>query len=259
MRVAFLFVLIVACLLLLASCQGGSVPIDAGIETGDTAAEDMVTGDENTAVEDENMETGDENMTKMLYQGHASFRLTSKDGTVVYVDPYAGDGYDIPADIILVTHQHQDHNQIKLVTQNPGCVTITEAQALEGGKHNTFSVKGIGIEAVLAQNKNHDPKSCVGYIIDIDGIKVYAAGDTSKTSQMASFADKGLGYALLPCDGIYNMDVKEAAECAEIIGAKHNIPIHMKPGELFDMKVAESFDAPNRLIVEAGEEIVLVQ
>jgi len=176
---------------------------------------------------------------------------------VIYVDPYAGEGYDLPADIILVTHQHGDHNQIKLVTQKKDCAVITNAEALEGGKHNSFTVGGINIEAVEAKNKNHDPKNCVGFIITIDGIKVYASGDTSKTDQMAAFAEKEIDYALLPCDGVYNMDVKEAAECAKIIGAANNIPVHMKPGELFDKDIADKFDAPNKLIVEAGEEIVL--
>ena len=198
-------------------------------------------------------------MTKLYYQGHGSYRITSKEGVVVYVDPYAGGGYDVPADIIVVTHQHGDHNQIDLVTRKPDCIVITNAEALEGGKHNSFSVFGIDIEAVEAANKNHDPKACVGYIIDVDGVKIYASGDTSKTDQMETFAERGIDYALLPCDGVYNMDLKGAAECAEIIGAKHNIPIHMKPDELFDRQAAESFEGPNRLIVEAGEEIPLIK
>ena len=53
-------------------------------------------------------------MPKLLYQGHGSFRLTTDDNRFIYVDPYKGKGYDMPADIILVTHQHSDHNKIKL-------------------------------------------------------------------------------------------------------------------------------------------------
>ena len=122
--------------------------------------------------------------TKLYYQGHGSLRLTTADGRVIYLDPYAGDGYDKSADIILVTHQHDDHNQIKLVTQKPGCKIITNAEALEGGKHNTFTVGDITIEAVEAGNKNHDPKLCVGYIVSVDGFKIYFPGDTSKTKSM---------------------------------------------------------------------------
>jgi hypothetical protein len=41
--------------------------------------------------------------TKLLYQGRASLRFTAEDGTVMYVDPYIGNGYDLPTDIILIT------------------------------------------------------------------------------------------------------------------------------------------------------------
>ena len=195
--------------------------------------------------------------TKLYYQGHGSLRLTAADGRVIYLDPYAGDGYDKSADIILVTHQHDDHNQIGMVTKKPGCKIITNVEALEGGKHNSFSVGDITIVAVEACNKNHDPKLCVGYIVTVDGIKVYFPGDTSKTQGMESFASKKIDYAVFPCDGFYNMDMEEAAECAKLIGARVNIPIHMKPGELFDRERAETFKGPNRLIVAAGEEITL--
>jgi len=195
---------------------------------------------------------------KLLYQGHGSFRITAADGRVIYIDPYAGEGYDKSADILLVSHQHGDHNKTELVKQKPDCKVITNAEALAGGKHNTFDVGGIIIEAVEACNSNHDPAQCVGFIITVDGVKVYIAADTSKTKSMESFAAKKLDYALLPIDGRYNMDAKEAAECAKLIGACVNIPVHMKPGELFDRKVAEAFNAPGRLIVAAGEEIELL-
>jgi len=196
-------------------------------------------------------------MPKLLYQGHGSFRLAADDGTVIFIDPFSGTGYDVPADIILVSHQHFDHNRIDLITQKPGCAVITNAEALEGGKHNTFSIKGIEIEAVSAENKNHSPDQCVGFILTIDGLKLYFSCDTGKTAQMAEFAAKELDYAFLCCDGHYNMGLKEAAECAELIGARHNVPVHIKPGELFDRALAEQFRATNRLIVEAGEEIEL--
>ena len=87
-------------------------------------------------------------MAKLYYQGHGSFRITSNAGQVIYVDPYAGDGYDLPADIILVTHQHHDHNQVQLCAQNGSCRIITNKEALAGGIRQSFSIEGIEIEAV---------------------------------------------------------------------------------------------------------------
>ena len=196
-------------------------------------------------------------MPKLLYQGHGSYRLTADDGRIIYVDPFAGEGYDLPADLILVTHQHSDHNKVELCTKKPDCRIISNFEALAGKKHNKFDVDGITIEAVEAKNLLHSPKKCVGYIINIDGISIYASGDTSKTKQMETFAALGLDYALFPGDGKFNMGIKEAAECARIVGARHNIIIHLKPGDLFDRNKAEEWDAPNKLIVEPGQEIAL--
>jgi len=191
----------------------------------------------------------------MYYQGHGSFRLTANDGRVMYIDPYAGDGYDLPADIILVSHQHGDHNAVDLCAKKPECRIISNVEALEGGVHNSFDLDGILIEAVEAQNQNHDPKECVGFIITIDGVKIYASCDTGKTAQMETFATRELDFAIFCGDGIYNMSIEEAAECARLINAKHNIIIHLKPGELFSRKKAEIWDAPNKVIIEPGEEI----
>jgi len=195
-------------------------------------------------------------MPKLLYQGHGSYRLTTDDGRVVFVDPYKGKGYDIPADLILVTHQHRDHNQIKRCAQKPDCRIVTNEEALAGGQHNSFDVDGITIQSVEAMNSRHDPKKCVGYIITLDGVKIYASGDTSMTKQMETFAAMGLDYALFPGDGIFNMGLSEAAECARLIQAKHNIIIHLKPGESVRKK-AEKWDAPDKLVIEPGQEIEL--
>lgn len=195
-------------------------------------------------------------MPKLYYQGHGSYRITADNGRVIYIDPYKGNGYDLPADIILVTHQHGDHNKVKRCAQKPDCRIITNAEALADGSHNSFEVGGVMIQAVEAGNKNHDSKKCVGYIITIDGVKLYASGDTSKTKQMETFAALELDYALFPGDGLFNMGPAEAAECARIVNAKHNILIHLKPGESIRKK-GEKWDAPNKLIIEPGEEITL--
>ena len=196
-------------------------------------------------------------MPRLLYQGHGSYRLAADDGRIMYVDPYAGEGYDAPADLILVTHQHGDHNRIGLCAKKPSCRIITNAEALKDGKHNRFDVDGIVVEAVEARNLMHNPKRCVGYIITLGKLKIYAAGDTSRTKQMESFAALNLDYAIFPGDGFFNMGLKEAAECARLIGAKYNMIIHLKPGALYDRKKAEKWDAPNKLVVEPGQEIDL--
>jgi len=196
-----------------------------------------------------------EGETKLLYQGHASCRLTAKNGTVIYIDPAYGEGYDLPADIILVTHGHNDHNKVELVTQKKNCIVITNDKAQDQkGKYNTFKIKGIKIEAVEAYNASHHRNIGVGYIITIDGIKLYHSGDTGKTDQMETFPEKNIDYVLLYCDSI----PETAAEWAKIIDGKTNIPIHTRYPMIFDRNVAERFNAPNKLILEPKDEIELL-
>jgi len=196
-------------------------------------------------------------MARLLFQGHGSYRITTDTDKVIYVDPYAGSGYDVKADIILSTHEHGDHNQIQLAAQKSTCVIIRSQDALRDNVYKSFDINGIRILAVPAYNFNHNRKHCVGYILEFNGIKIYAAGDTSSTDEMKTYASMDIDYALLPIDGIYNMNPEEASLCADLIGAKHAIPIHMAPGKLFDEKKAGKFTAGNRLIVKAGEEIEL--
>ena len=197
---------------------------------------------------------------RLLYQGHGSLRIVTREGKVIYIDPYAGEGYDLAADLILVSHGHQDHNAVKLIkNRNEGCRIIYNTDALVKGEYKTFDLGYATVEAVQAgNNRNHDIKVCVGWLITLsDGVSVYATGDTSTTEQMAELADRNIHYAFFVCDGRYNMDMDEAIACAKLVKAQHSIPYHMAPGSLFDQKRAELFDVPGRLIVPAGEEIPL--
>ena len=196
-------------------------------------------------------------MAKLLYQGHGSYRITSEKGTVVYVDPFAGEGYDEEADLVLVTHEHRDHNALNLVRVKEGGHVLRASGMLEEGRYQTRRLGDISVHAVPAYNKKHDRNACVGYLIGVDHKLIYAAGDTSTTDFMEKLAAEQIDYALLPIDGVYNMDEKEASACAKLIGARHTIPVHMKPGELFDRKKAEAFEADGRLILEPGQAIEL--
>ncbi len=206
-------------------------------------------------------------MAKMLYQGHGSYRFVLDDNTVVYVDPFAGEGYDLPADLIFVTHEHFDHNQVQKMPHSAGCTIVRAADVHPSeGEYLTVQSHGVRATAVQAYNKNHAIDQCVGFVLEFDGITFYASGDTSMTDDMRSgkLAALGIDYAAFPGDGFYNMDVPEASECAKLVAARHSIPMHLvpmndpsDPAQLFSRERAEQFQAPGRIILELGEELEL--
>lgn len=173
-------------------------------------------------------------LSKIVWLGHDGFRIDAS--KTVYIDPY-----QIPdgprADLILITHEHFDHCSPDDVAkiQQSGSVIITEkdsAAKFSGDVRvvsvgETVTVDDINIEAVPAYNTNKDfhPKSkgWLGFIVEIDGVKVYHAGDTDFIPEMKDFKTD---IALLPVSGTYVMTAEEAVEAALAINPKVAIPMH---------------------------------
>lgn len=194
-------------------------------------------------------------MAELLYQGHGSYRIVSNEGVVIYVDPYAGEGYDMPADLVIVTHEHSDHNQVDLVTLKDDGVILRHGDLFVDDEYPIKKIKKVMIEGTPAENKNHTREECVGFVMTVDGITLYGAGDTNYYPEMESFND--LDYALLPVDGIYNMSAREASRCAHVIDSRYFIPIHTSPTQLYDEDIAKSFKSPHALYIKPGERLKL--
>ena len=197
-------------------------------------------------------------MAKLYYQGHASLRFETNEGRYIFVDPFAGDGYDKRADVVLITHEHYDHNAIHLLELNPRTVVIRAKDALQNGVYFDFEYYGVKIQAVPAGgNPNHNENECVGYLLRFDGLTIYVAGDTSYVPAMERLSEEAIDYAFLPIDGVYNMGPEEATRCAQIIRPKHLVPYHSKPGMLFDMKQVMRVTYENAILVRPGQAIEL--
>lgn len=198
-------------------------------------------------------------MSKLLYQGHGSYRIITNENVVIYIDPFAGKGYDKEADIILVTHQHFDHCDLDKVPKKDTTKIIQNFDGLKNDKYNSFNIKSVNIKAVPAYNEHHSKMKCVGYILDFDKIRLYASGDTGKIKEMKDLKDKHLDYAFLPIDDKYTMSEKEAYEVSKEIKARHTVPIHLVSDavKLYDEEKAQRLKLENKLIIRENEEIKL--
>jgi len=171
---------------------------------------------------------------KIVWLGHDGFRI---DGAkTIYIDPYeiaAGK----KADIILITHEHFDHcspDDVAKIQQSE-TVIVTEkdsAKKLSGNVKvvspgESLTVDGVKIEAVPAYNVDKDfhPKAngWLGFILEIDGGRIYHAGDTDFIPEMRDFKTD---IALLPVSGTYVMTADEAVEAALAIEPRIVIPMH---------------------------------
>ena len=174
--------------------------------------------------------------------GHAGFILRGQK-TVIYIDPYAVPdeaGPEDEADIILLTHEHFDHCDPASIRTVRGSMTTTlipekmslefkgDARRIIEGDELTgnLAIKGVNIEVVPSYNlnkPNHPRGEGVGYIVELEGIRIYHAGDSDLIPEMAEIhAD----VALLPISADFTMSEEEAAEAAITIGPKVAIPMH---------------------------------
>ncbi len=172
---------------------------------------------------------------KIKWLGHASFRIDAT-GATIYIDPWKLRN-PVPADIVCVTHSHFDHlseEDINLI-KRPNTVIIGPAdcrasfgeafKVIEPGK--VIAVGEVKIEAVPAYNTDKDfhPKknNWVGYIIEVDGLRIYHTGDTDVIPEMSSIkAD----IALVPVGGTYTMTVSQAADAVKKINPAVAVPMH---------------------------------
>jgi L-ascorbate metabolism protein UlaG (beta-lactamase superfamily) len=176
-----------------------------------------------------------ENMIdKIHWLGHDSFRV---DGSrTLYFDPWEVTS-DIKADIILISHDHYDHCSPDDVAKlsKPYTVVVTEpesAKKLSGNVKTitpgqTIDVNGVKITGVPSYNtdKQFHPQqnNWLGFIAEIDGVKIYHAGDTDFIPEMKKL---DVDIALLPVSGTYVMTAEQAIQAAKAIKPKIAVPMH---------------------------------
>jgi L-ascorbate metabolism protein UlaG (beta-lactamase superfamily) len=205
--------------------------------------------------------------------GHASFQIEAG-GKTIYIDPYEGE-YEEKADIILVTHSHDDHCDLfkikKVRRDDTVIIAPRECASKIGGNVETLkpgkekAIGGVTIKAVEAYNYKrfrspgnpfHPKGYGVGYLLKVEGQTIYHAGDTDFIPEMRQLGR--VDVALLPSGGTYTMDNLEAAEAAITINPKIAVPMHhwdTNPKDFRDKVEADS--KVKVVILGKGEEYQL--
>ena len=181
---------------------------------------------------------------------HASLAISYK-GLSFQIDPVISLGNNVTdyatffpeADYVLVTHEHGDHFDKealgllggRLVT-NARCFGMLDsdkmksnAKVMANGQSITLQ-EGISVEAVPAYNTTpgreqfHPQGRDNGYILSLDGFRIYIAGDTEDIPEMADIKD--VDVAFLPCNQPYTMTPEQCINAARLVNPKVLIPYH---------------------------------
>ncbi len=184
---------------------------------------------------------------------HASIWI-QYDGLNIYVDPVRTLGerkvrYDrLPkADLALVTHEHADHFDKELldslntkVVTNRRCAEMLVAGEIMANGDKMDLREDIRIEAVPAYNttegreKFHPKGRDNGYILTLDGLRIYIAGDTEDIPEMADIKD--IDIAFLPCNQPYTMTPEQLVKAAKTIAPKVVFPYHYSSTDVSGIK-----------------------
>jgi L-ascorbate 6-phosphate lactonase len=202
----------------------------------------------------------------LFWLGGAAFVLKSSSGRVVAIDPYLSDSLDhyyswkrlplspIPfapsdllADLVLVTHAHEDHLDPETIPElaqasdavfaGPGmCVDamrawgIPDSRLIPLDRGDRRTVRGVDVRAVLAHhvsNAGAQTPDAVGYLVEMDGIVVYHSGDTLFHPDLGAIREAQPDVMLICINGGYgNMDPAEAAQLTAAIDPAVVVPMH---------------------------------
>jgi L-ascorbate metabolism protein UlaG (beta-lactamase superfamily) len=227
-------------------------------------------------------------VTKMTitirYLAHASFQIKSGDQNI-YIDPSTKntglkkDDFQ-PADLILVTHGHQDHFDKDLIKKirkmgSPIIAPLNLKKEVKGGivwdlspgqfmkmltgDGTIWATEAYNVKRFRPNGEPFHPKGFgVGFLVKIGEKRIYHAGDTDLIPEMEKLAEAEVDVALLPSGDTYTMNLEEAAEAALLIKPKIAIPMHLKGADptVFKEKVESQSDI-KVVILGEGEEYTL--
>ena len=205
--------------------------------------------------ETETFETASKEPVVISLIKHGTLAINYKD-IWIHIDPVTEHGKhtdyatEFPkADVILVTHEHGDHldaEAIKALTKDGTRLLLNGTSAEKLGKGEVIAngqtvtlPKDIRLDAVPAYNTTsgrerfHPKGNGNGYVLTIENLRIYIAGDTEDIPEMADLKD--IDIAFIPVNQPYTMTVEQCVRAAQTIKPKVLIPYHFSQTDLKDL------------------------
>ncbi|MCI4438049.1 MAG: MBL fold metallo-hydrolase [Ignisphaera sp.] len=166
-------------------------------------------------------------MVLIRWHGHACFEIVTSKGTVVVVDPH--DGYSLglkppqaQADIVLITHEHFDHNAYAVVAK-----PSAQVLSMFVGEKTIGDVYVKGVEAYHDKEKGRRRGRISIYKVVADSVSIVHLGDLGhELDESYAKALEPIDVLLIPVGGTYTIDAKSAWNVINVIKPKAVIPMH---------------------------------
>jgi len=168
---------------------------------------------------------------KIRYLGHAAFLITTADGTKIVTDPYEPGGFGgaigygplkEAADFVTVSHQHADHNYVKMVPGNPMVISRAGEETHDGILFRALTTHHDA-------SRGAERGANVVRVIEADGITVCHLGDLGHTlSPEDATALGALDVLLVPVGGTFTVDAKGATAVINRLRPRIAIPMHYR-------------------------------
>lgn len=165
---------------------------------------------------------------KLKWLGHACFLITSETGLRIITDPYnVGGGINYSpiaeaADIVTVSHAHDDHNNISVVRGKPDVITGSGAKSAKG-----VQFKGVATYHDESQGKQRGTNTV--FCFSVDGIKLCHLGDLGHRLSREQIAElENVDILLVPVGGFFTIDANVASQVCDDLKPKVIVPMHYK-------------------------------
>lgn len=177
---------------------------------------------------------------KIKWFGHSCFLISSDKGIKIVTDPYDDTvGYKLPdteADIVSTSHDHFDHNYVKIIKGTP--VLVKGA-----GKHNVKDIEVTGVDTFHDENNGKKRGTNTVFKFRVDGLNVCHLGDLGHALSPEQVKEIGdVDILMIPVGGVFTIDHMGALQVMETLKPAVTIPMHYKTEDLkFDIAGVDKF------------------